>query len=113
MNRNIIILPAFLCLPLIFQGCIKNNNPFRNTVKIESRYPNGNLKERYHIVKDRYGNPVKHGKYVARFENGRISSESTYINGEKNGRETFWYENGKIKREILHRNGPAAMDVIF
>ena len=64
------------------------------TRKLETRYDNGQLKEKYEVRKDNEGNYIKHGSYVSWYEEGQKKQEGFYKNNKKNGNHIFWYENG-------------------
>lgn len=81
--------------------------------KIVIRYPNGRTKERYYVIRDNKGNFIKHGRYIAKYENGQISRACNYKYGVKVGREVFWDENGRTKRQVLYENGKVIIDLHF
>ena len=100
---------------LLVSGCYRN--PYFKKgdkyEKIETRYPNGKIKERYYLIKDKEGKTVEHWKHIRRYENGQLESECTYVYGVKTGRETFWRDTGRVQREVLYKNGKVVVDINF
>ena len=45
------------------------------------------------------------GKVIEYHDNGKIKSESEYLNGKKNGNSKEYHENGKLKFDIEYING--------
>lgn len=45
---------------------------------METRYDNGQLKEKYALRKDSEGNYIKHGKYISWYENGEKKQEGEF-----------------------------------
>jgi len=96
----------------------------------ESRYPDGHLKEQYHIRVDKQGNDIREGPFVfyhfgngvkqsegwykndmleglrvCWYEKGQKQSEKTYRDGKAYGQYSYWYENGQKESEWNYRNG--------
>ena len=67
LGKNILItlVLAGLCLA----GC---------TRKLETRYDNGQLKEKYAVKKDAEGNYIKQGIYESWYENGQKKQKGTF-----------------------------------
>ena len=73
---------------------------------VEIPYPSGNVKQRYSRVLAPDGKQwIRHGLFVAYDENGKVTSEVTYLNGLENGRSVDYYENGQIAAEGNYSNG--------
>lgn len=66
---------------------------------IETKYKNGNLKEKFEITLNENGNYIKDGKYEKWYENGIKECEGEYMDGKKFGYWKFWAENGDLKEE--------------
>lgn len=45
------------------------------------------------------------GKLISQYENGKLRSETKYLNGEKEGIEKSWYENGNLVFERNYKQG--------
>jgi hypothetical protein len=69
--------------------------------KLETRYDNGQLKEKYALRKDSEGNYIKHGKYVSWYENGEKKQEGEF----KTVRKMVYTSFGMITdKRILKEN---------
>jgi len=64
---------------------------------IESRYENGQLKERYYLWHDANNESEINGPYEAWYENGQKKTECNYYAGKQNGLRQEWYRNGQLK----------------
>ena len=54
---------------------------------------------------DEAGLPMKHGLYIAWFDEKQKQAEIHYLNGKEEGRTSAWYPNGKKMAEGLYRAG--------
>jgi antitoxin component YwqK of YwqJK toxin-antitoxin module len=63
--------------------------------EVITKYPDGNIKERYMV--DKKGN--KNGVYTSYYQNGKQSLTVSYKNGLKHGPYTAWHENGNKSDE--------------
>ncbi|GIW81216.1 MAG: hypothetical protein KatS3mg105_3023 [Gemmatales bacterium] len=69
------------------------------TTTQEVRWPNGKLKARREVIKDRTGEFIAHGKATTWYENGQLKWQGEYRNGRQVGKWTEWYENGRKEGE--------------
>jgi antitoxin component YwqK of YwqJK toxin-antitoxin module len=71
-----------------------------------SKYPNGQTKEKYSILKGNNGIVVRDGKYVLFYENGKIREQGKFLNGKLFSTRTCFYENGqKMLEESYNTKG--------
>ena len=69
--------------------------------KQESKFPNGQLEERFYLNKA----GKKDGPYTKWYWNGKIHEKCTYKDGKLHGTNTYWYDNGQKSIECTYKNG--------
>jgi len=69
-------------------------------------YPSGVIKARYsrYLSKDAK-QFIRHGLYVAYYENGTIASEVTYAHGLEQGLSKDFYDNGQVASSGHYEQG--------
>lgn len=74
---------------------------------IETRWPNGHLKEKWIQKTDSIGDggTLKEGTYTSWHENGQMSSTVYYWHGKEEGWWHAWHENGQLKEEGQYMEG--------
>jgi antitoxin component YwqK of YwqJK toxin-antitoxin module len=77
----------------------------------ETKYDNGQIKEKYYVKLDRDGNYLRDGRYLRWYKNGHKEVEGFYKNGKisdtndipfsgQDGKWFFWYDNGQKRKEM-------------
>lgn len=93
---------------------------FFKPVIIETKFANGQLKERYEIKTDNQGNEMYNGLYEAWYESGQLKAKGEFKNrlisdnstgstgiplGGRQGKWILWYENGIKESEGYYKDG--------
>jgi antitoxin component YwqK of YwqJK toxin-antitoxin module len=68
----------------------------------ETKYPNGQSKDKYLVIKDKNGSYIRDGKYTCHYENGQIKEQGRYIHGQLFGLRRLYYKNGQKSFEETH-----------
>ena len=76
-----------------------------NVVKVQKVDTDTKLKSEYFAYTDAKGREVKHGIFIALYENGRKYIEANYDRGELDGKCTIFTEEGKSEVEGVYRRG--------
>jgi antitoxin component YwqK of YwqJK toxin-antitoxin module len=84
-GKHIVIF--LLCALTI--GCSKNG-------VVETKYPNGKLKERFTSAKDSTGHEDE-VKYESWYDNGQKKKYEEFNEGKRNGVSVSWHENGQTE----------------
>lgn len=71
----------------------------------ETKYENGQIKEKYSVIQDKNGNFLRDGEYIKYYENGQKEEEKNYKNGKAEGLYKFWYKNGQLGEEYNFKDG--------
>ena len=72
----------------------------------EIYYPSGAIKSRYSRYLSKNAQQwVRHGLYVAYYENGAVASEVTYVHGLEQGPGKDFYDNGQIAASGYYEQG--------
>ncbi len=116
MKRNVSCwkcIFAVLVFSVVFIGCAK-------TEIRETKYNNGQTKERYTVVKDKEGNYLWDGNYSCWYENGQVKCTGSYSRrkpadttvdatgihiGGRVGKWDLWYENGQKSQDCAYKDG--------
>ena len=73
---------------------------------VEIPYDNGNIRYRYSRFLSEDGTHwVRHGLFIAYYENGVIASEGMYTNGLEDGLWIDYYDNGQLAAKGYYKNG--------
>jgi antitoxin component YwqK of YwqJK toxin-antitoxin module len=73
--------------------------------RVETRYPNGSIKECYYIKIDSIGAPIKDSLYCEFYENGKKKMEISYRNGVEHGSVRSWFSNGALEMTCIYHKG--------
>jgi uncharacterized protein len=86
-------------LPIFFSMFFSCNN--RPTIRIISKYPNGNTQETY-----TYKNSIDTLSYVYTnyYENGKLKIHGNYLNNKKEGAWVWYFSNGILSDSATYRN---------
>ncbi|QQR99263.1 MAG: hypothetical protein IPK18_07115 [Sphingobacteriales bacterium] len=85
MKSNVYVY-FFVLVVLVFTSC--------KTKIVTEKDINGNILKKYSVLKKAM--QIKHGKYEAFYDNGKLLETSTYVNGKLDGKRTLFFENGQI-----------------
>ncbi len=110
--KSVVLKGAFV-LGIVLAGC--SNHESR-----ETKYPSGQVKERYQVVKDKNGSFLWDGEYSSWYENGRIMGKGNFTRrnpsdgevgvtgipkGGRTGKWVFWHKNGWKMEESNYSDG--------
>ena len=106
-------IAADMFLLLLFFCCLQLNvYGGTETETKETKYPNGQTKERYTVVKDKDKSYLWDCQYSCWYVNGQIKVTGTLSSNAgaspqsgRTGKWTFWYKNGQKKAESLYKDG--------
>ncbi len=73
---------------------------------LESRFPDGTLKEQRRAIVGPQGDWINHGPFKTFYPGGKsVLEEGSYVNGHLHGTVTHFYESGAKKAEGLWQDG--------
>jgi len=82
------------------------DNKLKNLYITEILDNNGNIKYRYTRYLSEDGTHwIRHGLFVAYYENGTIASEGVYKHGLEDGLWQDYYDNGCLAAKGYYKNG--------
>jgi antitoxin component YwqK of YwqJK toxin-antitoxin module len=73
--------------------------------KVETRYADGPVKERYFIYKNDSGVSIKDSIYREFHPNGKVKTEIRYHDGQEEGAVRTWYSDGTPELNCHYSNG--------
>lgn len=91
------LIPSLVFLISFFLSC-------SSTEIRETKYENGQIKEKFFVTKTKDGSFVNEGVYEKWYQNGQLALKGEYSGGKKINKWVQWYESGKIENEAFFEN---------